>query len=187
MAISGRLALVLAVVCSVVLYRPESLSSCGPFFARAVFTYTVHPDFPLEKFAAGELGVLQPTYARSYLVVAYRYLTGTSFNAAEQKALVALWRERLVSTVEANAEDWTKVWLEARSQVPGVVSVSSIDVFRSWGKFSNYLNCPEDAFKTATSTLRRLQERFGPESPVVRTWVQAQDVVFAKCSDGANL
>jgi len=187
MAITSRTFLMVTCVLGVVLYRPQLLSSCGPFFARAAFTYTVHPDFPLEKFAAGELGVLQPTYARSYLVVAYRYLTGTGFNAAEQQALVALWRARLVSTVEANAEEWPKVWLEVRSKVPGIASVSSINVFRSWGQFSNYLNCPEDAFKTAASTLHRLQERFGPESSAVRAWVQAQDVVFAKCSDGANL
>jgi tetratricopeptide (TPR) repeat protein len=187
MGITGRTCLVVTCLLGVVLYRPQLLSSCGPFFARAAFIYTVHPDFPLEKFAAGELGVLQPTYARSYLVVAYRYLTGTGFNAAEQKVLVALWRDRLVSTVEANAEEWTKIWLEARSKVPGIAAVSSINVFRSWGKFSNYLNCPEDAFKTAASTLHRLQERFGPESLAVHAWVQAQDVVFAKCSDGANL
>ena len=36
MAITGRLVLVGALVLSVVLYRPEPLVSCGPFFARAV-------------------------------------------------------------------------------------------------------------------------------------------------------
>ena len=92
--------LVVSCVLGMVLYRPQLLSSCGPFLARAAFIYTVHPDFPLEKFAAGELGVLQPTYARSYLAVAYRYLSGTGFNPTEQQALVALWRERLVSALE---------------------------------------------------------------------------------------
>jgi tetratricopeptide (TPR) repeat protein len=179
--------LLLVCVLGVVLYRPQPLSSCGPFFARAAFTYTVHPDFPLEQFAAGALGVLQPTYARSYLAVAYRYLMGTGFNEAEQKALVALWRGRLVSASAWNPEEWTKVWLAARGQVPGLAAVASIDVFRAWGQFSNYLNCPADAFTTAANTLRRLQERLGPESPAVRAWTQAQDVVFAKCSDGANL
>ncbi len=70
MAITSRTFLVVTCALGMVLYRPQLLSSCGPFFARAAFIYTVHPDFPLEKFAAGELGVLQPTYARSYLVVA---------------------------------------------------------------------------------------------------------------------
>jgi tetratricopeptide (TPR) repeat protein len=187
MAITGRLVLVGALVLSVVLYRPEPLVSCGPFFARAVFTYSVHPDFPLERFAAGDLGVLQPTYARSYLAVAYRYLIGTGFDAAEQKALVALWRDRLVSSLESDTDAWPKVWLEARGSVPGVGPAPSINVFRQGDKFSTYVNCPTDAFKTAAGTLRRLQERLGVESAAVREWVQAQDVVFAKCSDGANL
>jgi tetratricopeptide (TPR) repeat protein len=187
MAITRHSMLLVVCVLGAVLYRPQPLSSCGPFFARAAFTYTVHPDFPLEQFAAGALGVLQPTYARSYLVVAYRYLMGSGFNAAEQKALVALWRERLVSAGAWNPEEWTKVWLTARGQVPGLAAVENIDVFRAWGQFSNYLNCPADAFTTAANTLRRLQERLGPDSPAVRAWTQAQDVVFAKCSDGANL
>jgi hypothetical protein len=49
---------------------------CGPFVERAIFTYTVHPDLPLTGYAQGQLGILQPTYARSYLYVAYRYLIG---------------------------------------------------------------------------------------------------------------
>src|SRR5262249_7111923 len=187
MAINGRLALVLAVVCSMVLYRPELLSSCGPFLARAVFTYTAHPDFPLERFAAGELGVLQPTYARSYLAVAYRYLIGTGFNADEQKALIALWRDRLVSTLEADADAWPQVWFEARGNVPDIGPATKINVFRQRDQYSAYANCLPDAFTTAASTLRRVQERFGTDSAVVREWAQAQDVVFAKCSDGANL
>ena len=152
MAITRRSLLLVVCMLGVVLYRPAPLSSCGPFFARAAFTYTVHPDFPLEKFAAGALGVLQPTYARSYLAVAYRYLIGTGFNEAEQKALVALWRERLVSAIEWNPEAWTKVWLEARGTVPGIAAVESINVFRAWGQYSNYVNCLADAFTTAAST-----------------------------------
>ncbi len=41
----------------------------GPYF-----TYTLHPDFPMSKYAAGQLGILDHNYARSYLMVAYRYL-----------------------------------------------------------------------------------------------------------------
>jgi hypothetical protein len=39
--------------------------ACGPFFERAIFVHEAHPDFPLEAFAAGSLGVLRPGYARS--------------------------------------------------------------------------------------------------------------------------
>src|SRR5437660_5063020 len=62
-------------------FRPSF--ACGPFMLDAVFTFTAHPEFPLEKFARGELGIIQPTYARSYLFVAYRYLNGTGFSSQE--------------------------------------------------------------------------------------------------------
>ena len=41
-----------------------------------------HPDLPLGPFVAGRLGVLQPTYARSHLVVAYAWLSGKGLDAA---------------------------------------------------------------------------------------------------------
>ncbi len=172
-----------------ILAHPTSLWSCGPFFARAAFTYTVHPDFPLEAFAASALGVLQPTYARAYLAylaVAYGYLTGLHFTAAEQQAVVALWRTRLVSGMGEGSEAAENVWLEARRTVPGAVPLMQLDVFRRLGQFQSYRNCTTDAFRTAVKTLQRVQARFGPESPAVRAWLQAQDVVFSTCADGAG-
>ena len=59
---------------------PHWMYSCAPEFPYAVFTYKYHPDFPLKNYAAGAIGIPQPTYARSYLVVAYRYLSGVSLN-----------------------------------------------------------------------------------------------------------
>ena len=44
---------------------------CGPFFPQAVFTFTRHPDLPLENFLRGQLGIVLPTYSRSYLYLSY--------------------------------------------------------------------------------------------------------------------
>lgn len=74
---------------------PPPAAACGPFFPVTIFIQRNHPDLPLENFAAGSLGVLQPTYASSYLAVAYRYLSYGSFDASEQQQLVALWAHRL--------------------------------------------------------------------------------------------
>jgi len=73
----------------------NSAFACGPFVLETVFVHTVHPDFPLAHFASGRLGMVQPTYARSYLYVAYRYLEGAPFTPDEQKALTELWKDRL--------------------------------------------------------------------------------------------
>jgi hypothetical protein len=172
------------------LYGARPALSCGPFIERAVFTYSKHPDFPLARFAAGELGVLQPTYARSYLAVAYRYLTGSSLDKEEQKAVAALWDERLQSYWENDSEDWVKTWLEARGKVPGAAAITSIDVYRpvdAKDSYNTYLNCPQDAFRNAASTLKGLVEKHGAASSEVKSWVEAQDQVFANCAAGQGL
>lgn len=44
-----------------------------------------NPDFPLNDYVKGKLGVLHPQYRLSYLVVAYRYLTQRPLSEAEQQ------------------------------------------------------------------------------------------------------
>src|SRR5579862_1785135 len=65
---------VMAILTVVALVIPPPARACGPFFLTVIFIQTKHPDTPLRRYAAGELGILQPSYARSYLVVAYRAL-----------------------------------------------------------------------------------------------------------------
>ena len=55
---------VLVLIVSVSFLLPYRTQACGPFFTDAIFVYTKHPDFPLENFTAGKLGVLRPSYAR---------------------------------------------------------------------------------------------------------------------------
>ncbi len=174
------------------LYSPRPLFSSGPFFPSTVFTYTLHPEFPLERFAQGELGVLQPTYARSYLAVAYRYLSGVGLNPEEQQAMLALWQERLKREWNPEAQGWISQWLNARNSVPGVSAQSEIDNYRRTFSadgtyFLTYLNCPVDAFRSAASTLEKRIAQFGADSAVVRDWVAAQDQVFANCSQGHSI
>src|SRR5262245_54038665 len=84
------------VILTAMLVDQRVLFACGPLSPEMIFTHTVHPDFPLDRFAHGELVVLQPNYARSYLLVAYRHLNGIGVDSNEEKALVSLWRERLL-------------------------------------------------------------------------------------------
>src|ERR1044072_4518680 len=141
---------------------------CGPFMARAVFTYEKHPDFPLARFAAGDLGVIEPTYARSYLVVAYRYFAGVGLDHEEQKAALAVWDERVQNHWDSNTEDWGKAWLEALVKIPGVNTKPKLDVYRSEDRkdfYLTFLNCPKDAFRNAAETLNRLIAKYGAASP----------------------
>src|ERR1041384_4392544 len=105
------------ILLAVWLFNSTSALACGPSTIEAVFVHTVHPTFPVERFAAGRVGVLQPSYARSYLYAGYRYLSGSGFTPAEQRALTEFWEERLNYRWSSGEEDSTKAWLEARGKV----------------------------------------------------------------------
>ena len=62
--------------------------ACGPYEPTPVFEYEHAPENPFENFAGGKIGILKPSYHRSVLFAGYRYLSGASFTADEQKALV---------------------------------------------------------------------------------------------------
>jgi hypothetical protein len=152
----------------------------------AMFTFNKHPDFPLEKFARGEIGIVQPSLARSYLYVAYRYLDGAGFNETEQQALVELWSDRLNLRWESGEEQAVKLWLDARQKViPG--PAPKIEVYRRREKpndYDSYLNCQNDAFETAAATLEARMKAFGGDTAAVKLWIEGQDQVFANCSEG---
>ncbi len=164
--------------------------ACGPFSLEAIFAFTVHPEFPLEKFAGGELGVLQPTLARSYLVVAYRLLGTARFSAREREDLLSLWKERLDLSPSEGDNSWPSAWVTVRQTVPGVSPAGQLEIYRHREKpnqFETYVNCQKDAFETAAHTLSERIKTFGAGSEVIREWVAAQDSVFANCSEGQHL
>jgi hypothetical protein len=188
--LSGRAMIALALIASTVLLVPRSTQACGPFFTDAIFVYTKHPDFPLERFAQGQLGVLQPSYARSYLFAAYRNLIDVGFSESEVSALKSLWEDRLNNAGEVNDDGWIKKWLDARGKVPGLSAPPEIHAFRNREKpheYESYLNCQQDAFDNAATTLVGRIKQFGADTAGVRSWVSAQDLVLANCSEGKHI
>jgi hypothetical protein len=171
------------------LFQAPLTFACGPFSLTAVFTFRFHPEYPLEDFARGEIGITLPSYARSYLFVAYRYFNGKAFTQTEQQALVELWRERLDLRWESGEEQAVKQWLDARQKIVSG-SAPKIEVYRNREKpneYDSYLNCQNDAFETAATTLEARSIQFGPDSVGVKQWVEAQDEVFANCSEGHHI
>ncbi len=53
---TSLLALIVS-MCGLLLAPGTSVYACGPYFSTAVFTYTLHPDYPLADFAGGQLGL----------------------------------------------------------------------------------------------------------------------------------
>lgn len=169
---------------------PPRIHACSPSPIEAIFTFTVHPDVPFDDFTRGQIGVLQPSYARSYLVAAYRQLAGANFNDEERKALLQFWKERLDYTWDDHAAEAISVWTDARAHVPLVGPAPKIEVYRMREKpneYEQYLNCQPDAFQTAAATLGERIIQYGAAHPSLKEWVTAQDEVFANCSEGQHV
>jgi len=181
--------LALALLAAVSLLLPMRSEACGPFFTDAIFIFTKHPDFPLEKFAAGKLGVVSPTWARSYLVVAYRTLSNTPLSDGEAKAVKSLWDDRLNLDDHYN-DSGNKEWIEARKKVAGATPITEVQSYRNREKpheYEEFLNCQQDAFHTASATLDERIKKFGADSNQVRDWLAAQDIVFSNCHEGSRI
>lgn len=63
----------------------QQATVCGPSVIEPIFVFRESPDLPFENFISGNLGILQPTFGRKTLVIAYRYLNGGTFAEDEQK------------------------------------------------------------------------------------------------------
>jgi hypothetical protein len=180
----------LAVVLLLAWPTPHPLRACGPFRPYAVFTHATHPDFPLEGFAGGELGVLEPSYARSYLVVAWRMIEGPALTHEERRTAVLLWRQRLGGEgTLADPQPALRAWLRARSRVHGAPRASEPEIYMAETSRDDVggsvLNCPDDAFRAALRSLDERIARWGVRDARTLAWLKAQDSVFAGCGDAA--
>ena len=182
--------LLLLVISFLAMMLPRHTKACGPFFTDAIFVFERHPEFPLERFARGQIGVLQPSWARSYLVAAYRNLNGQPLSDPEVNGLKALWEERINLGNDYSSDDWIKKWKDARAKVSGLPAAAEINPYRNREKpndYETFLNCQQDAFDAATATLNDRITRFGADSPVVKDWATTQDIVFSNCGGGENI
>lgn len=160
--------------------------ACGPIFAVAVFHYKRHPDLPREKFIQGNLGVIQPTWARSYLILSYRHLSGAGLDASERDQVRDYYKDRDTQWWDKTGNNWPARWMKARSRVPGIPHPVIPELTAGQYAFdeatnSFELNCAEDAYRTAVYTLDNRIRRFGLRSTAVRDWTSAQNAVFANC------
>lgn len=160
------------------------LAACASGPAEAVFTDPYHPDSPREYFS-GRFGVVLPTYRIPYLWAAWRFWAGRPVSAAERDALApAPASPSSSSSMRPPAVEGPALWAKARATLGGDGSTPDPYRLRSGGSFDSYLNCGDDAFRTAAATLAARVASDGAQSPAVRNWVAAQDVVFSVCSSG---
>ena len=190
-----RSALAAVLVVAAILLSALYAVACAVDYPVPVFSFRKHPDLPLTGFVAGRLGVLQPTFARSYLVIAWRWMNGVGMSPREREQAMSYYDDRQQGSLYKGwvkgVEDWPAKWHRLRAAIrnPPAPKVSSV----TDGQFSYYpdnhqfvLNCAEDAYRIAIHTLEGRRSRFGAGSAAFRSWLAAQDMVFSNC-DGEKL
>src|SRR5438552_11700876 len=129
---------------------------CGPGYTTPLFDVTKAPENPFESFAAGRLGIVKPTFARSVLYVAYRYVNGGVLPADEQKAMVDVWKADF-DNKDFRKEDLSgavNAWIAKRKTVVGDdEKTPDIYVERSYGGYEFFPNCTQNPFEAAAATL----------------------------------
>jgi tetratricopeptide (TPR) repeat protein len=161
--------------------------ACGPDFEPEVFVPARHPEKP-ESFAAGQLGVLQPRYARADLVVAYRYLHGGRMSKEEQAAYAPAAVVSDMSYLDQQALLPVGQWLKAREafakdKIAGIGQDRTIEKqMNGYVQRTDVLNCTDGAFETAKATLEARARTWGPTSDDLQEWLHGQDQVFSNCT-----
>lgn len=158
---------------------PSGSIACGGYQRSRVHINMMHPDLPLWKYAAGDLGFIQQSWARSYLFVAYRYLSGRPLHDDEQTAALKLWHKRLDGDYSFNQRDIAmENWVKARNEIfPGPDPEIYREEFSEHRSFASHIT--QNALDTARETLLNRVNKFGPDSEVVTEWLHAQDLVFS--------
>lgn len=163
----------------------DGLSACGPFSQFTVMANAVFPADPAG-YARGELGIVQPRYARQYLAMAYRRFVniappGVDAVPADPRNPGPAAGAPAPAPISDSA---IKQWMAAMGKVPGVTRPDPEAVFGpKLGADHDYFdNCNADAITTATETLNARIREFGAASAGVRDWLTAQNLVFRNCS-----
>ena len=157
-----------------------SVQACAPDGPTLTFTWARHPDLPLNGFAGGHLGILQPSYARSYLVVAYRYLSGMPLTRCERQSALELWDLRLEGGVRLpparpDPAPARPTWTEARQRATREPAPQPSQILWNESFYRPYIT--DSALVVAAATLQDRARRWQPE--LTLEWIRAQDQVFA--------
>lgn len=183
----------LIIMVSMLLSDTHILFACGPFEEEVIFTFYNHPDYPLEQFAKGKLGILQSGYQRKYLVFAYRYLNNIKMSNKEMKMIASLLApppDIYAFEYESEEQKAINEWIAERAKISGAPSQPAINTNYSNLADDNYYsfeNCYSDAFRNATKTLKDRVRRYGKWQNLIVDWVKTQDQVFSGCSGTAQI
>lgn len=161
------------------LFCPRNTEACASDYER-VDVIDWAPDADPSAYVSGRLGLLNPNFKTSALVVAYRWLSGVGLDAEEAQS--ARW---VTLPFAANAPwvptiEGIEVWRLAHREVLGTEAPVQNAGYLRTTDYAAADNCLAAAFEKAAEVLRARAREHGV-SAEVRAWGASQDAVFANC------
>ncbi|WP_432377625.1 hypothetical protein [Duganella sp. P38] len=178
-------------------YRPGALAAVALLVAANAgasgdvaydrYTNRLGADIALNRYQAGELGVVLPSYARSYLYAAWR---GVMLGAPGLKASPGMANGLTVS-VEGRPGgygDWREsapnnVYDGWRLAVSAALKREVLPARDKDNVAATYRACPDSSYAFATQTLNALAQREDATPVRLAAWVNTQRQVFRICGD----
>lgn len=142
------------------------------------------PVQPLNELVRGDLGVVEASWWRRPLLLAWYRFNGLKLPADAQKAFEYAETRSGYYDGPLNQTSW---FAEAKAVAPDLMpnfdarADSGLLYGNSWDTFEN---CPDDAWKQARRTLAERTRLWGANSTALRDWIAAQHRVFARCPLG---
>jgi len=148
--------------------------TCGVEFVDLVTVRHALPADP-SAYARGDLGVVKPTFARRYLVQAYRTLGGLPpLPPAQAGGYVAAAQYSTPFT------EWSEI--QKRELPPAAAAaLQPLGSERVGADYSSFDNCLAAAFATAVTAFKERAAYYGSGSPQLADWVRGQAAVFQNC------
>ena len=122
---------------------------CGPGYISPLFDTSSAPENPYTDYASGRLGIVKPSFHRSVLIAAYKHIAGNGLSAAEQQAMIEVWKAEIDNKdfADDTIDAAVKAWVERRKEVVGKEEKTpDIYVERSYGGYDFFPNCTKNAF-----------------------------------------
>ena len=173
-----------AVLCvlAVALMAPPTFASGGGEESPPEFNSPWGPVRPIADLATGSLGVVEASWWRKPLLLAWYRFNGLPIPA---KALDAFeYSEKSAAVDDGTA---AMAWLaqaKAVAAVPAPAQVATAAHSVAGNQWDTFENCPNAAWEQARQTLAERSKTWGVDSPVLHDWLQMQHRVFARCPLG---
>lgn len=144
------------------------------------------PVRPLSELATGSLGVVEGSWWRKPLLLAWYRLNGENLPAGALEAFQYGDRLGKASDVTLAIQAWlTEANAVAPDLAPNIRLWATSDL-PAGNRWDSFLNCPNAAWEQARKTLADRIIKWGSSTPATRDWIAAQHRVFARCPLGPS-